>query len=205
MLKLFTDDNAWSGGFYELMFRLHESMDPQKALSILWNRTELEGCYLDHTREPSEQEKVSPLGASYQGHWYGLATLPNKKQCAAGSFWGEYDNIGVWLTFYIPIGSLGVVYSLGAFPFNIPATPYPESWMLEVNDWFRKIAEGVFPTLQFSLALIGYEVDFRVLEQLQEGIPTKRWEGILLFAENQLKWYPPTIYDPPYTVEKILK
>jgi hypothetical protein len=201
MQKLFTNDHTWSGGFYEIVFRLDESEDPQQALSSLWSHPQLEGCYSDRNREPGQQEKVSPVGSGDQHHWYGLATLPSQEQCAAGSLWTHFENTGTWLTFYIPLGSLGKAYPIGAFPFSGPSTHSPKSWMLDVNDWLKGIAEGIFPRLQFSLALIGFEVEYlQVLEQLRSGIPAERWEGILVVEEGQLTWYPPTLYDPPIII-----
>jgi hypothetical protein len=197
-------DDTWSGGFYEICFRIPESMTAPEALSALWSHTDLEGCYADRSREPDQQDKRFPTDSDYEGHWYGVATLPNRKQCAAGSFWGEYGDAGVWLTFYIPLASLGSACSIGAYPLKVLATPDPHDWMFEVNSWLKKIAEDIFPLLQFSLALIGFEVEYdgQTLERLRKGIPTERWDGILLREGSQLNWYPPTEYDPPLVVGK---
>jgi hypothetical protein len=203
MQKLFTIDDTWSGGFYELVFQLHESTTPQKALSVLWSHPDLEGWYSDRNREPGELEKAVPADFAYESHWYGIATLPSQKRCTAGSFWGKYTDIaGAWLTIYLPLGSLGRVYSIGAYPIKGPGAPDPGDWVLQVNDWLKTIAEDLFPRLRFSLALIGYEIEFyEVFERLRKGVPTERREGIILPEGNRLKWYPRTTYQTPMNFE----
>lgn len=78
--------------------------------------------------------------------------------------------------------------------------------MTEINDWLVNIALQIYPTAKFELGIIGFEVDFfEIKKQLMKGIPNERWGGLLVTKENQLSWYPPTIYDPPYTLEKRLR
>ncbi|CAG0928197.1 hypothetical protein TFLX_00793 [Thermoflexales bacterium] len=208
MNQLFTRDDAWSGGFYELVLELPESsaIGAKNALAQLWSYSSLTGCFLRRDIEPANQPQVSPLDIENEGHWYGIATLPNGKTSVCGSFWGDYQASGCWLTWYLPLGSLGTAYPVRAYPFNLKTEPSPEPWINEISTWLKDIAISIYPQLRFKLAIIGYEVDFfEVKAKLNEGIPSQRWESLLIPSEDKFVWYPQTIYEPPYTMEKRLR
>ena len=199
MDNLFTHQDAWSGGFYELAFKLPQTTQSfvNQVLETLWSLPMLEGCFLKRDIEPSSQEKLSPLMVENEGHWYGIAHFPNGKQSCCGSICADYEDDGYWITLYTPLGSLARVYEIGPYPFEVEGHSH-EQWIIKVNDWFREIAASILPTAKFELAIIGFEVDFFDMEtKLEKGVPTERWEGILIPKENELLWYPPTIYDPP--------
>lgn len=207
MRQLFTMRDAWHGGFYELVFELPAASETaiKEALVKLWNMPALEGCYLRSDVEPVEQLKVSPKDTENEGHWYGIATFPEKKQCVCGSFWGDYEESGCWMTLYLPLGSLGAIFPVEAYPFLFKIESSPESWLKEVNNWLKDIAIAIYPQVKFNIALIGFEVDFFDLKKkLASGIPHERWEGILLPHNDKLTWHPPTFYDPPYRLDKRL-
>jgi hypothetical protein len=122
------------------------------------------------------------------------------KQC------GNYQELGYWMTFYIPLGSLGDVYPTEAYPFNLRKEPSPELWLTEINSFMEGIARFIYREIRFEIGVIGYEVDpSDIVKMLAKGLPSERWEGILLPRDDQLDWYPPTIYEAPYTVNKILR
>jgi hypothetical protein len=207
MRNLFTQPDAWSGGFFELTFKL-----PQETKSLanvilanFWTVSSLNGCYLKRDIEPEQQEKYSPTEFEHRGHWYGIANFPNGKQSCCGSFWMDYENDECWITFYIPIGSLSNAYDIGSYPYNL-GTQGVSNWMTEINDWLVDIARQIYPLAKFKLGIIGFEVDFfKIEKQLMKGIPDKRWDGLLVPSENQLLWFPPTIHVPPYTIERRLR
>jgi hypothetical protein len=60
--KLFTADEAWNGGFYELALEVGARSDDRlrAALKALWSHPDLDGCYLDRGREPSDQPREQP-------------------------------------------------------------------------------------------------------------------------------------------------
>jgi hypothetical protein len=63
----------------------------------------------------------------------------------------------------------------------------------------------IYPVVKFKVALIGCELDFfDIKKKLAKGIPDERWNGILIPHHNELIWYPPTVYEPPYKLEKRL-
>src|SRR5690242_10116496 len=59
---LFTDHDAWCGGYYELALELGPRSDVglRTALKALWGHRDLDGCFLDRNREPGDQDRVSP-------------------------------------------------------------------------------------------------------------------------------------------------
>jgi len=172
----------------------------------LWNVPMLEGCFLRSDLEPTQQPKVSPLDTANEGHLYGIATFPSGKQCVCGSFWGNFEECGCWMTLYLPLGSLGTIFPVKAYPIYSKTESSPEVWLKEVNNWLKDIATDIYPQIKFNIALIGFEINsFDVKKKLTEGIPNEHWEGILIPDKNNLTWYPPTIYEPPLRLEKRLR
>lgn len=200
MTKLFTKKNAWDGGFYGLEIELPDcSVDEAyKARACLWQSDALEGCYLRNDLEPHQQLRVPSEKTELSGHHYGIAFFPNGRKSVFGCYWGNYDEYGCWLCFYVPMGSLANVYPVDAYPFESNSSP--EIWVRNVNEWFKTIAEKVYEQVRFSVAFIGFEVEgLDGKEQLKKGIPSERWHGILIGKNGGLLWYPPTIYEAPCT------
>src|SRR5215472_11193664 len=132
--KLFTADEAWTGGFYELALEVGPRSDDRlrAALEALWSHPDLDGCYLDRGCEPADQPRKQPDLESES--LLGVAQLPNCSRVACGSFrLREYSD---WLDFYLPIGSLWNAW--GGNP-SWPGPDVPEDpWLLEVDDWLAK-------------------------------------------------------------------
>ncbi len=200
MSQLFTQNDAWSGGFYELVMELPDASGNTRksALNHLWAVPSLEGCFLRSDIEPSNQQKVLAANHDLEGHLYGKATLPNAARSCCGSIWGDYQESGCWLTFYLPLGSLSEGYPVKAYPFNIKEEPSPEIWIQEINNWLIDIAKILYQNLRFKVGVIGFEAEiFDVKDKLDDGIPSERWDGILMPQGNELIWYPPTTFEPP--------
>lgn len=205
MDQLFTRDDAWAGGFYEAAFALTDASKAivNRTLAQLWAHPSLEGCFLRRDLEPFVQQKLSPLDTEHEGHWYGVATLPNERRCACGSYSMDLTDEGCWVCFYLPLGSLGMTYPTGSYPFapNSVTRPSPELWITEINTWLKGIAVGVYARVKFKVAIIGFEVELGgVLAHLGDEVPIERWDGILLPRDGQLVWFGPTIFQPPFTV-----
>jgi hypothetical protein len=58
MSELFTTQDVWTGGFYELVLELPDQSESvmKKALPQLWACSYLEGCFLRSDVEPANQE-----------------------------------------------------------------------------------------------------------------------------------------------------
>ena len=204
MGNLFTQSDAWNGGFFELTFELPQETKSlaNVVLAKLWSMPLLNGCYLKKDIEPEQQEKLSPIEFQNDGHWYGFANLPNGKQSCCGTISTEYENDGYWITFYLPLGSLAHIYNIGSYPFKSEKQDI-SGWMIEVNDWLVKIARQIHPIAKFELGVIGFEVDyFEVKRQLEKGLPDERWDGLLIAKDELLEWLPPTIYDSSHVIHR---
>ncbi len=198
MSELFTAADTWDGGFYEIAIELGPRSDERlrTALETIWQYDGLNGCYEDSQVEPSDQPRLMP---SLETRQLGVATLPNGRQSACGTFTVRENNGPDWIGFYLPMGALASVYNVGAYPFEDDKTS--RTWREPLDDWLTKMAGVVFSAVPFSLALIGHEVSgMTYAEEIHNtGMPAERWVGYLWREGEHLVWYPPTRYDPDFT------
>ncbi len=181
--RLFTANDAWIGGFYELALEVGPQSDDRlrAALATLWSHPDLDGCYLDRGREPAGQPRVQPDCLLETGsHLLGLARLPNGVRVACGTCLISEDDGPDWLDFYLPMGSLGTVYLAGGFPFGSEAD-WPGPWRYEVDDWMAGVGLWVARSASFQLGLIGFEVSGQIYAHdiAAQGIPAERFVGYL--------------------------
>ena len=201
MQGVFTKDDPWIGGFFELCMQF-ERLTPGlqfKAQAALWSHESLQGVYLQRDIDPSEQPRVDP--ATVADPCYGVATTPNRTYVASASFWLEVDDEGAWLRLALPMQSLGQAYSVGAYPF---ADNVPLDWRETVMDWLRQVAATVHNHVPIDLGLVGWEPTDTGLTAAAirtTGIPSERYDGILIPEGRQLAWYPPT-HGAPLSFER---
>jgi hypothetical protein len=193
-MGLFTDDEVWTGGFYELSLEYGRSSDPQlaNALRSLWSSSVLEGCYLDAAREPEEQPRLDFEPALLDhGHLHGVASLPSGARVACGTCTVREDEGSDWLVLYSPLGALGRAYEVGGFPFD---GGDHEHWRVELESWFAAIARSLFEATHFRLGLIGFETSgmFHADALSISGMPDERYFGFLIPTESGLKYFPRT-------------
>jgi hypothetical protein len=174
--KLFTADEAWIGGFHELALEVGPRSDDRlrAALEALWSHPDLDGCYLDRGREPSDQPRKQPCLES-GSHLLGVAQLPNGSRVACGSCLIREVNDGPdWLDFYLPRGALWT-----AFPFKTEAEE--ADWEFEVDDWLAEVGLWIARSASFRLGLIGVEVsgEAYAADIAVQGIPANRFVGYL--------------------------
>jgi hypothetical protein len=196
MSQIFTAPDTWVGGLYELALELPERSDATiaQALTTIWQIPALTGCYLSRDVEPEAQTEASPFDIPHEGHVYGIAQLPNGKNCACGSYVSDLDADGLWVALYVPLGSLGRAYYVGGYPFG-DWSPTIESTFVTVNTWLKEISDAVYEQFHFVFGVIGFESAFEELKkQALVGIPETRSEGLIIPEKNTLRWYPPT-YD----------
>ena len=188
-LRLFTAPGAWSGGFYTLAMEFAPgSGDVEVALKFLWEHPSLQGCYQRRDAEPADQPRVAP-DPDHEGHLYGVASLSSSSTVPCGSFLWCYGRNPDWLEFYIPVGSLGRAYPVGAFPFEYDKN---FSWQHQLDEWFADIARYVYQRNTFRMAVIGFEPLVTELSaySLYENVPERRFESYLLPGDEGLEWYP---------------
>ena len=193
MRGLFTGDDPWSGGFFELALQF-ERLTPGlqlRAQGALWGHQSLQGAYLHRNIDPSAQPRVDPSSAA--GSYYGVATTPNGIHLACASFWLGAGNEGAWLSLALPMNSLGRAYPVGAFPFN---DGLPLDWREPVMQWLRQVASTVHNVVPIDFGLVGWEpADSRLTASgiRKSGVPSARYEGLLIPEGPQLSWHPPTL------------
>jgi hypothetical protein len=184
--RIFTRPDAWSGGSYELAVDLGVSDDARlgQALAALWSHADLEGCYPDHAREPSDQLRATPaeldgLDACLRG----VARLGTLAPVACSSYLVPEEGGATWMYLGLPLGSLGTILTVGAFPFDDGRDP---SWRLVVDAWLRGIAERVHAAVGIRRGLVGW-VDGT--DVAGTSVPDERWVGYLVPTGTELAWY----------------
>jgi len=198
MPQYFTANDTWNGGFYELCMEFYPPSNQRlfAALQTIWKHPVLDGCYLDSSKEPTEQIRVSPLENLIEGgnHLYGLVTLPNAIQVACGTVQVREVNGSDWLDFYIPMGALATAYDVQAFPFERDKGMH-DDWRKELDNLLHEIGNFIFTSFPFEIGLIGHECSGAAYAQdiIQQGIPTPRNIGYLWPENRHLNYYPRTL------------
>jgi len=181
--RLFTADDAWNGGFYELALEVGLCSDDmlRAALAAVWSHPDLEGCFADRGREPRDQPRMTPNCLESASHLFGVAHLPNGSRVACGTcLIREADDGPDRLVFYLPMGSLGAVYPAGPFPFG-SERDWPGPWRYELEDWLAEVGLFIARSVPFRLGLIGFEVSGTAYaaDIAAQGIPAERFVGYL--------------------------
>ena len=158
--NLFTFDEAWAGGFYELSILTRPvAGSVAKIRDIVWSDLSLEGCYKHRDIETDKQtEYHSGDFAIFAGaHIYGIAAIPDFGVSACGMCFLMGMQEGDWTNLYLPLGSLGrISKDIGGYPFQ---THNASVWKKPLDKWLEAIARHVYSLFPFTLALIGFETD----------------------------------------------
>jgi hypothetical protein len=192
--RLFTTDDAWLGGFYELAMEVGPRSDDQlrAAILALWAHPDLEGCFRDRKREPADQERVPPdlFDDGWGSHLLGIARLPNGSRVACGSCMVREANGPDWLDLYLPLGSLATAYDVGGSPFE-SENGCSHTWREQIDETLAGIGLWVAQSVSFELGIIGFEVSGQVYasEIDSRGIPEKRFIGYLWPNDGSVAYY----------------
>ncbi|MFC9975621.1 hypothetical protein ACFVH6_32495 [Spirillospora sp. NPDC127200] len=193
---MFTDEENWNGGFYELAIEIGDTDDHrlQSVLSALWNAAGVEGCFGDRYQEPAAQQEVPCSVASLAefGHLQGIVQLPSGHRVVCGCVAIREDDGPDWLDFYLPLGALSRVEpEIGGFPFDDESGPASLAWRHPLDDWLANVATNVLNTADFRLGLIGFEVSGTTYShRLNGAAPQERWNGYLLPVNGTLRYEP---------------
>jgi hypothetical protein len=212
----FTERDIWSGGFYELAIEIGSPSDENllNALRTIWSYPAVEGGWLEHDREPSEQEQVVPNSEHLQSgsKLFGIAHLPDATEIVCGTFLVREEEGSDWLGFYIPRGALDNTY----YPmdqddtFEFDSKAYYKSieiWRNVIDPWLAEIGQYVYRMVPFRLGLIGLEVsgEINAAELAIQGIPPyeRRNIGYLVPESGQLEYqvYPAELKYYPYSAK----
>jgi hypothetical protein len=130
---VFTPDEVWAGGNYELAVVLGSRDDLARAFERLWAHPRIAGPYASSAVEPEEQPVVSPtvefVGSGVARPPHGVATLPDGQRIACTSYLSL--DPGPILMFGFPQGAVDMLYGSG----------YSEAdaWLLLATSWLRDI------------------------------------------------------------------
>jgi hypothetical protein len=197
---LFTPDEVWYGGFFELSIELGDRCDERinAAVQALWTSPRLTGCYIERSMNPDMQVRIKPSLVTDEDwcHVYGIADFndPDLK-LACGSCVVRETGGPDWLDFYFPMGSLGRVFPVGGFPFLDQNERVP--WLPRVEIWLAELGLELSKRIPMRMGLIGFEcsgsTDLKALTQ-DGGIPSERWIGYIWPNDGVFTYFPSNAY-----------
>ena len=194
---MFTPDDVWHGGFFEISIELGDRCTARinTAVETLWTYPRLTGCYLDRNMNPVEQTRVNPPPVTDEDwcHVFGIAALNDRDfGIACGSCVVRETGGPDWLDFYFPMGSLGRSFPVGGFPFIDQSEPVP--WLPHVERWLAELGLWLSERIPMRMGLIGFECSGSTgLSTIarQNGLPSQRWTGYI-WPENKRFVYVPS-------------
>lgn len=198
MTLVFTADDAWKGGSYELALELPpEPARIRRVVEMLWAHSSLRGCYATKSLEPDALPLLDPRDprTDFMRCLYGVANFATGAVVPVSSQVIAVADEPAWVYFGAPLGGLGRHFPVGAFPFEDGGDL---SWRSVIDDWLRDVAEHIFKSERFDLGLVGW-VDLAPTsaeEIRRDGLPERRWMGYLVPEPTRLAWYPSTEGSP---------
>ena len=201
----FTDDENWTGGFYELAVELGDRDDHRldAAISAAWADPWLTGPFAARDHEASAQERVAPSLATQETtrHLRGLAQLPTGPATVCGSVIIREERGTDWFDFYLPVGALARADSrVGAYPFGAMMTVGDQMattdslvWRGPIDRWLATMAKRIFEVAPFRLGLIGWEMSGTTSAAEIDAVPEERYMTYLVPEDHGLAIYEATI------------
>lgn len=184
---MFTEPGVWRGGSIELLCLFSRGgAERRRALcSVVWAWSHLAGPYRSSSVEPSMQVRCEPTD---EAATYGVASLPGQLGSVAFKVSFVEDENGLWLYAGVPLGSLGKVLPVGAFPFGEPVVQH---WEHTVYAWLFGLAEHVHSQVPFECGVIGWLTLMEVEELAERRVPEQRSHGYIASAQGKLLYYAP--------------
>lgn len=190
-MGVFTDDEIWTGGFYELALEYPSGTDAHlvQAFTELWHAKDIVGCYLEREVEPEDQPRLEfEASMLSHGHVHGVAILPGGTRVACGSCCVRDDGGSDWVVFYLPMSALGHAFPVGGFPFDGGGH---ETWRGLLDTWLADLGRNLFQLVPYRLGLVGFETsgDLRAADVASSGIPKTRYVGLLVPSNGTVEWH----------------
>jgi hypothetical protein len=200
---LFTRDDAWAGGSYDLAIKLGARDDARanRALEALWSAADLDGCYEYRELEPEQQPRIRVGALPLEAPLHGIARIGARQPLPCRTVAIQFDDGEDWIYVCLPMGSLGRIFDVGAFPFSDGATL---SWRPVLDEWLCTLARRVFDAVPFQLALFGWDGDdFSGGDRVATptDVPDERWVGFLVPDAGALRWFAAN-RGAPFTIER---
>ncbi|SBT67817.1 hypothetical protein GA0070622_4882 [Micromonospora sediminicola] len=157
-----SDDENWTGGFYELCLVLGAADDAtvDRALRSLWRVAGVHGCHVRRADGSGFAAAEPGVAALHEhGHLLATLTLPSGARVVCGGFLFRYEDVDT-LEFYLPLGALARVDDrIGGYPFDESSGAESLSWRGALDRWLAAVAVAVHGEVPIHRALIGFEVD----------------------------------------------
>ncbi|ATO14133.1 hypothetical protein CO540_10050 [Micromonospora sp. WMMA2032] len=157
-----SDDENWTGGFYELCLVLGAADDDtvDRALRALWRAAGVHGCHVRRADGFGFAPAEPGVAALHEhGHLLATLTLPSGARVVCGGFLFRYENVDT-LELYLPLGALVRVDDrIGGYPFDESSGAESLSWRGALDRWLADVAVAVHGEVPIHRALIGFEVD----------------------------------------------
>jgi hypothetical protein len=186
LMKVFTEPETWRGGSVELLCAMGPSNAERRkrCVAAVWNWPSLRGPYARSDKEPSQQRLSQPNSTAC----HGVAALPEQLGEVAFKVSTVVDDDGLWLYAGVPMGSLGSVFPVGAFPFESTAV---EPWERTVYGWLFGLAEHIAAQVPFERAVIGWITMAEVDQLSAQQVPATRFHGYIVGGESGFTYLPP--------------
>lgn len=187
---MFTEPDTWNGGNIELLVALGPSSAERRlgASRAVWRWSALRGPYPRRDVEPGDQQLVA--NGTGAGHYYGVATLPRATGDVAFATCFVEDDDGLWLYAGSPLGSLGTVLPVGAFPFGGLGSA---AWELTVYEWLFGLAQHLFAEVPFERAVVGWLTTLEVEQLAQAVVPEQRGHAYIVVSNGRPEYLAPNL------------
>ena len=157
-----TDEENWTGGFYELRLVLGAADDDNldRAVRSLWRAADVQGCLVRRAAGSGFADVELGAAALHEhGHLHGVLTLPSGARAVCGGFLSRYNGVDT-LELYLPLGALARVdRRIGGYPFDAHSGVESLTWRAGLDRWLADVAAAVHADVPFHRALIGFEID----------------------------------------------
>ena len=186
---MFIEPDTWNGGEIDLLCALDPGRHSvEGCLRAIWSWSCLQGPYNRFDLEPGAQTLGSPLEARY-----GVAALPGHSEKVAFKVTSTGDEDGHWIYAGIPLGSLGRVLPVGAYPF---VSIVGASWERTVHEWLFELALHIHKHVPFERAAIGWITTMELDELASKHVPEVRYHSYLVASDSGLVRYGPNSTSP---------
>lgn len=181
----YTNPEKWIGGFYELSIEYHPFGDNKKlndALESMYKCDFFNGMWIeksDYFKSPVPLPLPINVEEESVNLFYGTLSLTedNKLPCVISviRISGESD----WLDISIPQAILGE-----KFHYKYPLTKELNPWLSKIVEMYAKLAESIFKSSPFNIAIIGEEISGYTNEA---NITINDLENVTLIMPSQLQ------------------
>ncbi|MFJ8579460.1 hypothetical protein [Micromonospora sp. NPDC093277] len=183
-----SDDENWTGGFYELCLVLGAADDDNvdRALRSLWRAVGVQGCHVRRADGTGFAEVELGVAALHEhGHLRGTLTLPSGARVVCGGFLSRYESVDT-LELYLPLGALARAdRRIGGYPFDESSGVKSLTWRSALDRWLADVALAVYGDVPFHRALIGFEID-----EDRDIAANRRYAAVLMSCVDGLEYRP---------------